>query len=663
MKNFLHCGVSNIISWLMVATILCVAARCSAQDNIWTSTTSGNWQDASWSLGALPGTNHTVWITNYGWKAVQIGSATARDFPQSLNVDSITVSSPTNSFNTLLVNYAGAGTPLTVKSLTVASNAALAMYSSGLQINGPNGSGAMIGGEFDQNDSVVAGNQINVGYIGSGVYNFNSGYFTVSHLWIGNTPWNGISGVFNQNGGTNGFGITHLDGGKYVLNDGYYGATIYFNNQGEFHQQGGRLVSELTLFGGNYVLAGGVHQGGTTVPTTDGWQQGFGHMLQTGGTNYGSLDIGSYGGGFYTLSNGVSIASNLTVGFKGNYFQADGTQTVAGMINIREDQIAQGYYSVGIFNISGGQLSSSGMSLQGFYTQTGGTNIINGDITMSYVDTSLSISGGLLTVNNLTEHAGWQGGVSMTGGTLIITNSLSVEGIDLPNWHGFSCGGHLVVASILLSPRAIFSCRDGVIDQSGTLAMNNATLYSGTNSVQLGELYLGGDNTGSITNSTLYLVSPTSVVNFADSRTQGWQDGSMLVIEGWRGSLFGGGQQQIVFGKNAGALTSAQLAHIQFHKPAGLAAGTYPARMLATGEIVPASGTPVPASMSLTPQPAGMQVILQGEAGRVYSIETSTDLVHWATWTNQMNSTGTISITDTDSKNYPMRFYRARPMP
>ncbi len=33
-----------------------------------------------------------------------------------------------------------------------------------------------------------------------------------------------------------------------------------------------------------------------------------------------------------------------------------------------------------------------------------------------------------------------------------------------------------------------------------------------------------------------------------------------------------------------------------------------------------------------------MQVTLQGEAGRTYSIETSIDLVHWAPWTNQLNA-------------------------
>src|SRR6185312_9861618 len=122
----------------------------------------------------------------------------------------------------------------------------------------PDGSGMMIGGQFDQNDSIVAGSQVNVGYVGPGVYNFNSGYFTVSQLWLGGLE---NPGVFNQNGGTNAFGITHLDGGTYVLSNGYYGATIYFDTFGKFLQQSGVLDTDLAMFQGSYVLAGGIHQG------------------------------------------------------------------------------------------------------------------------------------------------------------------------------------------------------------------------------------------------------------------------------------------------------------------------------------------------------------------------------------------------------------------
>jgi hypothetical protein len=573
-------------------------------------------------------------------------------------VDSITISSPTNSFNTLLLFHAGSSSPLTVKALTVASNSAMSLVSSALQIDGSNGSGAMIGGELDQTDSVVAGNQVNVGYIGSGVYNFDGGYFTVSHLWL-----NGFDspGVFNQSGGTNGFGMTHLDGGTYVLSNGFFGATIYFDKGGAFRQEGGVLASDLTLFNGSYNLNGGIHQGSVTVPSPNGFATGFSQMSQTGGTNFGSLDIGSQGTGSYAMSNGVCNAPGMTVGFEGNYMQSGGTLTVSGAISLHEQQVALNDFSAGQFHLNDGLVSASGMSLEGFYEQTGGTNIVAGDVTMQNVDSTISLSGGLLAVNNVTENAGWQGGVLMTGGTFIITNTLWVGGIYLPNWRGFSCGGGLlVVSNISLAPQGVFSCGNGVINQTGTLTMANATLYSGSNSVELGAMCLAS---GGGTNSTLYMASPTSVMTFADSSSMTWSNDPVLVVEGWSGSLYGCGRQQIIFGKNANALTSGQLAHIQFHNPAGLAAGDYPARILASGEIVPASGAVLPATMALSPQPGGMRVVLQGEAGHVYYIETSTDLVHWSTWTNQMNSTGTISITDTDSTNYPVRFYRAQPVP
>jgi hypothetical protein len=659
MKNFLHGCASNLLRFSLVAGILCLTERIDAQDNVWTGAASGNWQDATWSLGSLPATNQTIWVTNYGWKAVQIGADTAQHFAPSLNVNAINISSPTNSFNTLLLNDAGSVTPLTVKTLTVASNSAVQLFSSALQINGPSGSGMMVGGLVEQNDSVVAGNQVNVGYIGSGIYNFNSGYLTVSQLWLGGgaTP-----GVFNQNGGTNGFGITHLDGGTYVLSNGWYGATIYFDTFGQFLQEGGWLANDLALFNGSYVLAGGVHQGGAAVPSQNGFTGGNASMWQTGGTNYGSFDIGSQGYGTYTMSNGVSDAANFSIGHSGSYFQAGGIQAVTGTISIDEQQVNFEAYEGGSFNLNDGQISASGLYSKGYYNQTGGTNVVSGDITIAGLeDTSLAIFGGLLAANNLSVSPGFVGGVSVSGGTLLITNTLSVGGSGyFPEWHGFAGGGELVVSNISLAPDAIFSCGNGVIKQSGTFTLANANVYSGTNSVQLGALCLAS---GGNTNSTLYLVSPTSIVNFANSSSVTWSNEPMLNIEGWSGSLSGGGAQQIIFGKDASALTSAQLAHIQFHNPAGLTNGMYPARILFNGELVPSVAAALPASMALQRQPGGMQVTLQGEAGRTYLIETSTDMVHWAPWTNVVNATGTMNVTDTATANCPARFYRAHLMP
>lgn len=628
-----------------------------AQDNSWSSLTSGNWEDSSWSLGIPPGTNQSILLTNAGWKAVQISPNTAQNFPQTLNVDSIDISSPTNSLNTLLLNYAGLDSPLTVQSLSVESNSTMTMYSSALQLDGGNGVGLTVGGEFDQNDSLVAGRQINVGYIGPGVYNMNSGFLAVSNLWIGGSS----GGIFNQNGGTNAVGITDVEGGNYLLNDGYFAATIYFDG-GIFTQHGGLLNSDLTAFRGTYVLEGGMHEGAATVPSSDGYTSGSAGMIQTGGTNSGPLDIGSYGYGSYTLSNGISFADSLSVDYEGQYNQWGGTQIVAGSINVAERQIAADAYSIGIFNLNGGGISSAGFSDEGYYTQGDGTNLVMGDVTTQGVEAFLLLSNGLFTANNFIANAASVGGVFLRGATLIVTNQFTIGAYAyFPDWEGFDgSSGQLVVSNIAIAPGGTFSCGSCAISQSGTLALTNATLNAGSGRVQFGSLQL---STGGNTNSTISMPSGASTLRFGDSHSMPWSSVPILFIQNWSGSLYGGGQQQIIFGNSSAALTAQQLAQIQFQNPAGLAAGTYPARILATGEIVPKSGAPPPTQLGLRPATNGMQLTIRGQAGRNYSIQVSTDLVHWVTWTNQTNSTGTCSVCDSGATNCPMRFYRTVQLP
>jgi hypothetical protein len=628
--------------------------RADAQTNSWTNSAGGKWEDASWSLGVIPGTNQTVLITNAGWKAVQIAPSTAQNFANSLNVDTVEISSPTNTFNTLLMNFAGPGTPLTVKELSVASNSAMTMLSSALQINGPSEGGMMVGGLFNQTNSTVSGNQIILGNIGPGVYNFDSGTLNVSHLWTGGN----FSGLFNQNGGTNAFGITHLDGGQYVLSNGFYAATIYFDG-GTFNQQGGVLKTNVDIFEGNYLLAGGTHLGETTVPITDGFSSGHGGVMQTGGTNNGRLDIGSEGYGSYTMSNGVSIADYFLVDYEGTYEQWAGSQTVAGPIVINEALTAGQTFTGGSFILHGGTVSSTGMSVGAYYTQTGGTNFVAGDVGISDAETLLSISGGLLTVNNLTAQPGFSGGVFLTGGTLAVTNDLNISGNNsFPGWQGFVGGGHLIVSNIWLGPQSKFSCATGAIDQSGLLTLASSTLNAGSGPMRFGSVFLS--STGA-TNSTLVMPVGASIVRFANSSGVLWSNGSVLMVENWSGSLAGSGQQQIIFGNSTSALTAQQLAQIQFLNPAGLVPGAYAARILATGEIVPDPG--VARFLTLNRQSNGMQLMLQGQIGSNYSIEASTDLVHWMAITSQIDTNGTFFVTDTNAPNFPTRFYRTKLVP
>ena len=55
----------------------------------------------------------------------------------------------------------------------------------------------------------------------------------------------------------------------------------------------------------------------------------------------------------------------------------------------------------------------------------------------------------------------------------------------------------------------------------------------------------------------------------------------------------------------------------------------------------------------------GFQFTLIGEAGKVYEIQGSTNLLTWTALTNFVSATGTNPFTDTTSPNFSRRFYRA----
>src|SRR5438128_1570374 len=75
-----------------------------AQTNVWTKSASGYWEQPFWSAGVLPGAGQTILFTN-GWQALAIGAETAAAYPETLQVDAVTLAAPSNSFNELLLNY------------------------------------------------------------------------------------------------------------------------------------------------------------------------------------------------------------------------------------------------------------------------------------------------------------------------------------------------------------------------------------------------------------------------------------------------------------------------------------------------------------------------------------------------------------------------------
>jgi hypothetical protein len=428
--------------------------------NSWINSGSGNWgQSANWSLGVLPNSAQSVMITNPGFKAVTIDSSTPINFPGSMTVSNLTITSPTNSFNTLVLNVGGAGNPLVIGvdtntpgSLLIGSNSAVVMYSSGLIVNnalGPNNSrlgGFEVDGVFSQSNS----SEVVAGFIDlSGMYTLDNGQLFIGDQFIHGTF--GHNGTFAQQSGSNYATRVTLTWGLYDFRDGLLSTKSLAMTNGAFDQFGG------------YHTNGGMIMTGTT--------NGFGSPVTA----------------VYTLEGGTLETPSITM-----------------------NQASFNHYA-GTVRV--GTLSSS---------NSGGGYVINS---------------GLLAVDQIQLS-----GVSFNdnGGTMAGARNLNLENAYWNEWHA---------------------------------------------ATQMGQLKLAGN-----TDSFLYLLSSPSVFQFANSSGVPWASGGRLMIPNWSGSLNGGGSQQLYFGTSTSGLTSQQLSQVQFVNPSGLPSGTYAARILSNGEVVPDQG-------------------------------------------------------------------------
>ncbi|HWD91421.1 MAG TPA: hypothetical protein VG938_03640 [Verrucomicrobiae bacterium] len=348
-------------------------------------------------------------------------------------------------------------------------------------------------------------------------------------------------------------------------------------------------------------------------------------------------DIMVVGPNSYTQSDGILIAGTVGIYSVPEYLKGGG-----------------GLLQEATFTITGGILECSSMEVQGDYYQTGGTNCVSGNLVLDG-QFAFFHSTGFLCASNLDSEAAFPQNV---GGTVVITNELRLDEYD--SWGPYIGSGDLTVSNITLTSGTSFSFAGNSLNQSGILSIEDAQLsFSGLGAYHLGSLQL---NSG--TNSVIIFSPGQCRLHLAESSGMAWTNGAVLNIQNWSGSLYGGGPQQIIFGSNASALTPQQLSQIQFQNPAGLASGNYSARILATGEIVPDTGAPLPLRINLLDFNNGaMHLSVGGDIGRSYAIEVSTDLWHWNTWTDQLNAVGTMSFDDYNVTNSPQRFYRARLMP
>src|SRR5205807_5620168 len=145
------------------------------------------------------------------------------------------------------------------------------------------------------------------------------------------------------------------------------------------------------------------------------------------------------GRAFYTLSNGV-VKVDSGVNLNGGQFaQYNGLHTIVSNLLVRS---TEGGYDINDahYLLAGGTLSAGGLTVQSatFY-QTGGSNLIAGDISVVGVPTppssfgpqvvSYTLSGGLLSARNLMVNAGYSSGFRQTGGSHQIAEKLTVQGV------------------------------------------------------------------------------------------------------------------------------------------------------------------------------------------------------------------------------------------
>jgi len=571
-------------------TRLCLALNwlsltVAAQTNNWTNPTSGPWESANWSLGELPGPGQAIQLTNSGWKAVAIGPSTTQNFPQTLNVDSVLVSSPgTDTVNVLLLNYSGLSVPLTAKTLSVGSNCSVVMDYASLWVTNK----IFLSGDFTQDVSSVVyspGGML-LGSTGPGVYALQGGsLFCTGTESIGGS----FPSKFVQEAGTTNetAGVVIASGSSFDLKGGELDGTLFVDSGGIFNLRDGVIQrGSAVLVNGTFAQSGGVVIALTNNPMSvphPMYSDRYGTVIQTGGTNIQSdLAIGLLappinsqtgqlpaGGGSFVLSNGVLATGGTRLGGNSQFKQWGGMNLVGGALNV---QGALFYYhnivnatEAASYSLADGVLSTEGIGIgvAADFSQSGGSNLVHGDLVIgtTFVDDTFnngtfSLHGGLLQVSNIVIMK--DNGFGQDGGRLEVKN-LKV------------LGGRLDQTG-------------GTVAQSGTLTLAGATLNVGTNAAQFGQLKLDVSGT---TNSVLNFPAGPSTIQFQNSSSLSWAPDARLTIRNWTGNPTGGGNHRLLFGTNGSGLSMAQLSQIAFYDPAGLTPGTYGATLLPGGELVP----------------------------------------------------------------------------
>jgi T5SS/PEP-CTERM-associated repeat protein len=272
MKTLTSIDVQWSYTLAVVVASLLAALEAAAATNSWTAPVSDRWDtNGAWSLLVRPDGSQTVFITNSGTKTVTIDAGTSGSFPGSMTVTNLTVSGRGSATNTLFLNSAGTGVPLTVLTdFTLSSNSLVAVNNSAVQVY----SGLNVGASGSNNRLVITnGGRVFVGgsTVIGGVPGFNDS------LWLSDSGSSLISTSAN-----------------FTVRNSAAGAAITV-------AKGARLLA------GNLYIGNSATANGNLVLVTD---------AGSAWTNFGTLSVGgsSSGAQFIVSNSATAYSANVTIG-------------------------------------------------------------------------------------------------------------------------------------------------------------------------------------------------------------------------------------------------------------------------------------------------------------------------------------------------------------
>jgi T5SS/PEP-CTERM-associated repeat protein len=442
--------------------------------NSWKVAGSGLWEQAAdWSQGVTPSTtNAAVLITNATSKTVTITASTFTAAPGSVTNFGITVSGPSGSTNTLVVENTPVGSPFVAVQLDVGTNASAVVTNGTLQV-GVEGSGTLTvdgqmqvgpGGLLDTSN----GGTMNVGSVSSAAVSITGGGTALSAGVVMGAGFLGSTAVVSGAGSVWSNGALVVQSGTLIITNG--GAVV---GSGEVGGDGGFDVLGIVTGPGSVWTAEGLYVGYVEAENNQLIITNGGAVHVTGSS--AAVDDFSGANNQLTVSgNGAlfdAAPADLYIGFDG--FDNDrvnigpGGTVLAGYVSLGE----QASTTTNFINMTGGSLFVTNVYGSAQFQVYGGALVLNG---------------GTVTVNDLVLETNL-GVVAFSAGTLYSASTQATNGVPFVVGDGVDAAGfqleggvhsftHLEIRNAALLSGCGTVTGPVVVDAGGTMLSDCGTL-------------------------------------------------------------------------------------------------------------------------------------------------------------------------------------------